>query len=68
MRPLARLIAVIAGTAALAGCCASPYRIWQNGWGFNNPVPDTFNRYGPPAPRTTPPGYTTSAETPYLSN
>ena len=46
--------------ALAAGCCASPYRFWQNSYGFNDPVPDCFSP-GPPPPVTTPPGPTTPA-------
>jgi hypothetical protein len=60
----ARWIAIVSCTLSLAGCCASPYRIWQNGWGFNCPEPDQFKRPGPPPPVTTPPGFRAPAELP----
>jgi hypothetical protein len=46
--------------ANVMGCCASPYRHWQNYIGWSNPVPDAFAPY-PPPPVTTPPGPTTPA-------
>jgi hypothetical protein len=46
--------------ASLTGCCASPYRAWQNAYGFEDPQTEHF-RPGPRPPKTTPPGPTTSA-------
>jgi len=43
-------------SVAASGCCAGPWRFYQNAYGWN--CPDT-ERYcpGPPPPDTTPPGY-----------
>jgi hypothetical protein len=52
----------VAGTlaAALAGCCADAKRFYENAYGFNNPDIEYYPP-GPPAPVTTPPGYTEPA-------
>jgi hypothetical protein len=55
MQRLAVWMVAGAMLAGLAGCCASPYRFYQNAWGWNDPVPDCYP-LGTPAPRTTPPG------------
>ena len=43
--------------AGAAGCCASPYRMWQNARGWNDPHIDCYHT-GPAFPKTTPPGPT----------
>jgi hypothetical protein len=58
-----RLAIALAIVTSVAGCCASPYRIWQNGWGFNDPWPERY-RPGPPPPVTNPPGPVTPAAIP----
>lgn len=47
--------------ANLTGCCASPYRRWQNYIGWNCPNPEFFYKDGPRPPVTTPPGPVTPA-------
>jgi hypothetical protein len=59
MRRFAGWMAILV-LASGAGCCASPYRYYQNAYGWNCPVPDYFVDV-PPAPRTTPPGPTMPA-------
>jgi hypothetical protein len=51
-----RWIAAACLLAGLTGCCASPYRFYQNAYGFNDPLPDRYAAPGPPAPKQTPPG------------
>jgi hypothetical protein len=60
MRRLAGWIAIVALASSAGGCCASPYRFYQNAYGWNDPVPDHYVD-APPAPRTTPPGRTMPA-------
>jgi hypothetical protein len=60
MRRIVWSVAAVWLVVLASGCCASPYRFWQNAYGFNDPVPDCFS-YGPPPPVTTPPGPTTPA-------
>jgi hypothetical protein len=56
MRRRVEAILAVVLLAASAGCCAGPYRFFQNAYGWNNP---DIERYcpGPPPPVTTPPGY-----------
>jgi hypothetical protein len=49
-------IVAVALLAASAGCCAGPYRFFQNAYGWNNPDTEYYCP-GPPPPVTTPPGY-----------
>lgn len=56
---------LLAVLVTASGCCASPYRIWQNGWGFNDAYPDPYAE-GPPPPRTTPAGPTMSVKLPKI--
>ncbi|HEX3725436.1 MAG TPA: hypothetical protein VHV08_04310 [Pirellulales bacterium] len=61
MKRYRALIAAAFLLANVSGCtCASPYRMFQNGWGFADAWPEAY-RPGPPAPRPTPPGSTTTA-------
>jgi len=52
-------IVAVGLVAGAAGCCDSPWRFYQNAYGWNCPQPDRFAP-GPPAVRTTPPGPTTT--------
>jgi hypothetical protein len=61
MRRTAFSFLAIVLLAGACGCCASPYRFWQNAYGFNDPEPD-WHAWGPPPPVTTPPGPTTRAK------
>jgi hypothetical protein len=56
MKRLTCLLLAGSTAAALAGCCVSPYRMWQNARGWNDPVPDCYNAPGPPPQKPTPPG------------
>jgi hypothetical protein len=56
MKRLVRWAAAAAVVANMAGCCVSPYRMWQNSRGWNNPVPDCYAAPGPPPQKPTPPG------------
>jgi hypothetical protein len=60
------LLATAAIGVGVSGCCASPYRQWQNERGWNDPRPDCYGK-GPPPPRTTPPGPMIPAAVPVTS-
>jgi hypothetical protein len=60
MRRAVRFLLALSLAASVSGCCASPYRFWQNYIGWSDPVPDHFCKY-PPPPKTTPPGPITPA-------
>ncbi len=60
MRRFVRGLIALALVAGIVGCCSSPYRRWQDYFGWSDPVPDHFSNY-PPPPVTTPPGPTTPA-------
>jgi hypothetical protein len=47
--------------AGAAGCCAGPCRFYENAYGWNNPDRECYCA-GPPAPVTTPPGYSTAVD------
>ncbi len=63
MHRLVRCVAAASLIMIAAGCCAGPYRFYQNAYGFNNPRPDRY-KWGPPPPVTTPPGPKTPAVLP----
>jgi hypothetical protein len=48
-------VAAVSLAASLSGCCASPYRMYQNAYGFNCPLPEYFDPTLKPQ-RTTPAG------------
>jgi hypothetical protein len=52
---LACLFVTVPALASMTGCCASPYRAYQNAYGFNCPLPEYFDPTVRPQ-RTTPPG------------
>ncbi len=51
----AGLLAGACSIAFLSGCCTTPYRMYQNAYGFNCPEPEFFDPSVRPR-RTTPPG------------
>ncbi len=57
MKRLGVWLVAMAWAAGAVGCCASPYRLWQNARGWNDPRPDGYAT-GPPPPVITPPGPT----------
>jgi len=60
MGRIARLFTAALLLAGPAGCCADAERFYENAYGFNNPEIDHYSP-GPPAPVTTPPGFSAPA-------
>ena len=59
------IVAIIV-IASLTGCCGSPYRHYQNAYGFNCPRPERY-LCDPAPPKATPTGPTTPAIIPINS-
>lgn len=60
MKSVVCLTLAIGLLTGATGCCANPYRFYQNAYGFCNPEVDQYRR-GPAPPVTTPPGYEVTA-------